>query len=199
MPKGTALITGASEGIGADIARLCAADGYDVILVARRASLLAELAADLSHSQGIAARALPVDLADPAAPEVIFEQTRADNVELLINNAGFGIRGPFVETDWDAESRLLQVNVIALMRLTKLYLPGMVRRRSGRILNVASTAAFVPGPFMALYYASKACVFSFSLALASELRGSGVTVTALCPGPTRTGFFKAAGIAGVKL
>jgi len=194
VAKGTALITGASTGLGAELAKLCAAGGYDVVLVARDAAPLAELADSLTRAYGVAARPLAADLARPAAPAEIFAQI-ATPVDILINNAGFGLRGAFAETDWDAESRLLQVNVAAVAHLTKLFLPTMLRRRAGRILNVASTAAFVPGPFMAMYYASKAFVLSFSEALANEVKGSGVTVTVLCPGPTRTGFAAAAGIA----
>jgi short-subunit dehydrogenase len=191
VAKGTALITGASSGIGAELAKLCAADGYDVILVARQRAALEDLALALSQAHGIAARALVADLAEPAATRAVYESAGA--VDILINNAGFGLRGAYAETDWDAEARMIQVNVTALAHLTKLYLPGMIARRSGRILNVASTAAFVPGPFMAMYYATKAFVFSFSLAIANELQGTGVTLTALCPGPTRTNFFEAAG------
>ena len=199
MSKGTALVTGASSGIGAELATLCAAGGYDLVLVARSAEKLAELAAGLSRAHGIAARPLAADLADPAAAQAIFEQTRGDTIEILINNAGFGVLGPYAETDWAAEARLLQVNIVALTHLTKLYLPEMLRRRSGRILNVGSTAAFVPGPFMAMYYASKAFVVSFSHAIANEVNGSGVTVTVLCPGPTLTGFSEAAGTSESKL
>jgi hypothetical protein len=199
MSKGTALVTGASSGIGAELAKLCAAGGYDVVLVARGAGKLEELAASLSRTHGIAARPLSVDLADPAAPQSIFEQTRGDTVEILINNAGFGLLGAFAETDWDQEARMIQVNITAPAHLTKLYLPEMLRRGSGRILNVASTAAFVPGPLMAMYYASKAFLLSFSHAIANEVKGTGVTVTALCPGPTLTGFSEAAGISGSKL
>ena len=199
MSKGTAVITGASSGIGAELAKLCAAGGYDVVLVARSAAKLAELAASLSRTHGIAARALAADLADPAAPQAIFEQTRGDTIEILINNAGFGLLGAFAETDWAVEAHMLQVNIAALAHLTKRYLPEMLRRRSGRILNVASTAAFVPGPFMSIYYASKAFVVSFSHAIANEVKGTGVTVTVLCPGPTLTGFSEAAGISGSKL
>jgi short-subunit dehydrogenase len=194
MAKGTALITGASSGIGAELAKLCAAEGYDVILVARRGGRLEELAASLARAHGIRARALPADLADRAAPQTIFDQTRGDTIEILINNAGFGLRGPFVETPWEMEARMIQVNVTALVHLTKLFLPEMLRRRSGRILNVASTAAFLPGPFMAVYYASKAFVLSFSEAIANEVRGTGVTVTVLSPGPTQTEFIAAAGM-----
>jgi len=199
VPKGAALITGASSGIGAELAKACAADGFAPILVARNTERLGSLADALKKAHGVEAKVLVADLADPAAPQSIFEQTRRDNVEILINNAGFGLRGPFAETDWDAEARLLQVNVTALLRLTKLFLPGMIARRQGRILNVASTAAFVPGPFMAMYYASKAFVRSFSESIANEVQGTGVTMTVLCPGPTRTAFPEAAGIADSNL
>ncbi len=197
MAQATALITGASGGIGAELARLCAAAGNNVILVARRQSELEAFAAELQRLHGIQARALAADLADPAAPQAIFESTGP--VGILINNAGFGKLGAFAESDWETQGRMLQVNVAALAHLTRLYLPGMLARRSGRILNVASTAAFVPGPLMAMYYASKACVFSFSLAIASELAGTGVTATVLCPGPTATNFGEVAGNAGSKV
>jgi uncharacterized protein len=191
VAKGTALITGASGGIGAELAGLCAAGGYDVVLVARQRAALEALASTLSRTHGVTARPLVADLAQPAAARMVFESAGA--VDILINNAGFGLRGAFSETDWEAEARMIQVNVATLAHFTKLYLPGMAARRSGRILNVASTAAFVPGPFMAMYYATKAFVLSFSLAIANELEGTGVTVTALCPGATRTNFFEAAG------
>lgn len=199
MPQGAALITGASSGIGAELAKLCAAGGYDVFLVARRTDRLTDLAASLTRKHGIEARVVTADLADAGAPQTIFERTGGQAIEILINNAGIGLRGPFAETDWTAESRLLQVNALAPVHLTKLYLPEMLRRRSGRILNVVSTAAFVPGPLMAMYYASKAFVLSFSHAIANEVKGTGVTVTALCPGLTRTEFVEAAGISASKL
>ena len=199
MAKGAALITGASSGIGAELARLCAKDGYAVILVARRAGRLAELADNLVREHGVQARVIAADLAEAAARTALHDQTRADNVEILINNAGFGLRGAYTETDWDAEARLIQVNMIAVAHLTKLFARDMSLRGSGRILNVGSTAAFVPGPFMAMYYASKAFVVSLSLAVANELQGSGVSVTVLCPGPTRTEFEAAAGIRDSKL
>ena len=193
----TALITGASSGIGAALARLCAAAGNDVVLVARRQSELDALAGALAREHGIVARVLPADLADPTAPTGIF--AAVGSVDILINNAGFGRLGSFAETDWLTEAHMIQVNVTAPAHLTKLYLPGMIARRSGRILNVASTAAFLPGPGMAMYYATKACVFSLSLAIAGEVEGTGVTVTALCPGPTVTNFAEVAGNAGSKL
>jgi len=195
MAAGAALITGASSGIGRELAQLCAAAGLPVVLVARNEAALRDLAGQL----GPRSRVLAADLSDPAAPAALFDQLRETPVEILINNAGFGVRGPFSETDWAEESRLFQVNVVALAHLTKLFLPLMLQRRSGRILNVASTAAFVPGPFMAAYYASKAFVRSFSEALAEEVAGTGVTVTVLCPGPTHTGFAANAGIDRVPL
>lgn len=191
MPRATALITGASSGIGLELAKLCAAAGNDVVLVARRQSELEALASELTRAHGVAARVIAADLADPQAPRAIFEACGAAGI--LINNAGFGLVGPFVDTDWEKEARMVQVNVTALLHLTKLYLPAMLGRRSGRILNVASTAAFVPGPYMSVYYASKAMVMSFTLALAAELEGTGVTATALCPGPTTTEFGRVAG------
>jgi short-subunit dehydrogenase len=191
VAKATALITGASGGIGAELAKLCAAAGNNLVLVARRAGELDRLAGTLQREHGATVSVLPADLADPGAPQAIFQS--AGPVDILINNAGFGLLGAFSETDWQIDERMLQVNIVSLTHLTKLYLPGMIARRVGRILNVASTGAFVPGPFMAPYYASKAFVFSFSLAIASELEGTGVTVTALCPGPTATNFGENAG------
>ena len=199
MGRATALITGASSGIGAELARLCAVDGYAPVLVARNREALGRLSADLAVSSGDSPRVLAADLADPAAPEAIFGALEGQTPAILINNAGFGLRGAFGDADWTAQANMIEVNVRALARLTRLFLPGMRARGSGRILNVASTAAFVPGPFMAVYYATKAFVFSFSLAVAEELKGSGVTMTVLCPGPTSTNFGAAAGMANSKL
>src|SRR4051812_35154267 len=174
MSRGTALITGASSGIGAELAALCAADGYDLILVARREELLQQLAADLIRRHRIAVRVLSADLADSRACDAIFEAARDRPVEVLINNAGIGLLGPFATIDWEAGHRLVQVNLVAVAHLTRLFLPQMSARGSGRILNVASTAAFVPGPLMSLYYASKSFVVSFSHAIANEMRGTGI-------------------------
>jgi uncharacterized protein len=143
VAKGAALITGASSGIGAELARLCAGDGYAVILVARRADRLAELAENLAREYGVRARGIAADLADAAAREALREQTRGDTVEILINNAGFGLQGAYTETDWEDEARLIEVNMTALAHLSKLFAKDMLRRGSGRILNVGSTAAFV--------------------------------------------------------
>jgi short-subunit dehydrogenase len=192
----TALVTGASAGIGAELAKLCAAAGCNLVLVARDAERLAALAADLTRIHKIQARVLPADLSDPQAPAQIFQQLEGAAIDILINNAGFGIQGAFAETDYTAGARLMQVNMTAPVHLTRLFLPAMLQRRRGRILNVASTAAFVPGPFMALYYASKAFLLSFSEAIANEVKNTGVTVTVLCPGPTRTEFFDRAAITG---
>lgn len=193
----TSLITGASSGIGLDLVRLFARDGFNVVLVARSEAKLREIAAGIEKEFGVAANVIVADLAQPDAARRIIDElsVRSIAIDALVNNAGLGLGGPFVETDWKTELEMIQVNVIALTQLTKLLLPPMVARRSGRILNVASTAAFQPGPFMAVYYATKAYVLSFSEAIADELRDSGVTVTALCPGPTETGFAATAQVA----
>jgi uncharacterized protein len=189
----TVLITGASGGIGEELARLFAANRHDLVLVARSADKLQSLSAELSRTHGIQARVLTADLAEVAAPPLIFEALRGVAIDVLVNNAGFGARGAYAEIDYDLEARMIQVNVTALAHLTRLFLPVMLARRNGKILNVASTAAYVPGPFMAVYYASKAFVLSFSEAIAEETRGKGVTVTALVPGPTETNFAATAG------
>jgi hypothetical protein len=186
------LITGASGGIGFELALLFGRDRYDCILVARSADKLHALAARLESEFRVKTLVVAKDLSKPAAVDEIYEEVTAAamNVDVLVNNAGFTVFGLFTQTDLDAELEMLQVNVVALTALTKLFLKGMVQRRYGRILNLGSTASFEPGPLMAVYYASKAYVLSFSEALANELRGTGVTVTALAPGPTRTGFQK---------
>jgi len=188
----TALITGASGGIGYELTLLLARDGFDCILVARSRDKLDELAARLESEFRVKTLVVARDLSKPTAVDEIYEEVSAASmsIDVLVNNAGFPVYGRFVDTDWQAELDMLQVNVVALTALTKLFVRGMVERRNGRILNLASTAAFVPGPLMAVYYASKAYVLSFSQALANELQGTGVTVTALAPGPTRTGFQK---------
>jgi short-subunit dehydrogenase len=188
----TALITGASGGIGYELALLFARDGFDCILVARSHEKLNALAARIESEFRVKTLVLPKDLSKPSAVDEIYEEISAASmpVDVLVNNAGFPVFGLFTETNLDTELEMLQVNVVALTQLTKLFLRGMIERRYGRILNLASTAAFEPGPLMAVYYASKAYVLSFSEALANELRGTGVTVTTLAPGPTRTGFQK---------
>lgn len=196
MREQTALVTGASSGIGNELAKLAAADGCNLVLVSRRQERLEALARDLSVAHGVSARVITADLADPAAPKRIVEELEKERltVDVLVNNAGLGIYGPFWKRDLGKELEVVQVNVVALTELTGLLLHGMISRKRGRILNVASTAAFQPGPWMAVYYATKAYVLSFSEAIAEELKGTGVTVTALCPGPTITEFQGAAGV-----
>ena len=189
-----ALITGASSGIGEELARLFAADGVNVALVARRADRLRGLADELAAAHGISAVPLPADLATPEGPRQVMQELtdRSIDIDDLVNNAGFGSNGPFAATDLQSQLDMVQVNVGSLVHLTGLLLPDMLRRGRGRILNVASTAAFQPGPRMAVYYATKAFVLHFSEALYEESRRQGVTVTCLCPGPTRTEFAEAA-------
>lgn len=192
----TALVTGASSGIGRELAKLLAADGLDLVLVARRTDRLEDLARELSVAHGVMARVLAKDFTSPSSPKEIVQELERDRLEVdvLVNCAGFGIYGRFWETEIERQMEVLQVNLVALTELTGRLLPGMVSRGRGRILNLASTAAFQPGPYMAVYYATKAFVLSFSEAIAAEVSGTGVTVTALCPGPTVTEFQEAAGI-----
>jgi short-subunit dehydrogenase len=199
--KGAALITGASSGIGLELARIFAKDGINLVLVARSTDKLQRLATELENAHSIHAAVFPCDLALPGTPDDLFSRTQAESipVDFLINNAGFGLRDSFERNDLTQLLEMLQVNVVALTHLTKLYLHEMLARKKGKILNVASTAAYQPGPWMAVYYASKAYVLSFSEALSNELSGTGVAVTALCPGPTRTGFQERAGAKDMQL
>ncbi|MGE5324236.1 MAG: SDR family NAD(P)-dependent oxidoreductase, partial [Actinomycetota bacterium] len=185
----TALITGASTGIGLDLARLMAPD-FDLIITARNQPKLEQIAQELQSKHGNRVHVIPADLADSTAPQALFDEAsrRGLQVDVLINNAGFGAYGEFKDISWQTEADMLQVNITALTQLTRLCLPGMVERRHGRIMNVASTAGFQPGPLMAVYYATKAYVISFSEAIANELKGTGVTVTCLAPGATDTEF-----------
>jgi len=189
-----ALVTGASAGIGQEIARLFAKDGHHLFLVARRRERLEALANQLSAQHQVSVGVLVEDLANPGAPGRILEQVRKAGVgiDFLVNDAGFGSHGNFAEADREVELRMVDVNVRAVVELCHRFLPAMLARRQGRILNFASVAGFVPGPLMATYYASKAFVLSFTEALAAELRGTGVTATAACPGPTRTEFGRVA-------
>ncbi|HEV8245168.1 MAG TPA: SDR family oxidoreductase [Polyangiaceae bacterium] len=191
----TALITGASAGLGAEFARCFARDRHDVVLVARRLPRLEALARKLESEHAVRVHVLSFDLGQKGAvQELTLELERLGvEVEYLVNNAGFGSRGAFQELDPERELSIIDLNVTALVALTRALLPAMVARKHGRILNIGSTAGFQPGPFMAVYYASKAFVNSFSEALSVELRGTGVTVTASCPGPTATEFGEVAG------
>ncbi len=191
----TALITGASSGIGLELARLFARSKHNVILVARRVDKLQALAEELQQ-EGVRVDLLPKDLQLDSAPVEIFQwcQQQQLQVDYLVNNAGLGDFGLFDASDWAAQKAMIQVNMNALTHLTHLFLPEMVKRRSGKILNIASTAAFQPGPYMSVYFASKAYVLHFSEAIANELKGTGVTVTAHCPSATESGFFGVAGM-----
>lgn len=191
-----ALVTGASSGIGRELARLLARDGYSLVLVARGSAGLSEVAAELRSGHGATVTAIPANLSIPAEIDRLLEKLRmtGTQVDVLVNNAGSGGAGRFAETDLAGELAMIALNVAAVTHLTKALLPAMLARRHGRILNVASTASFQPGPYMAVYYATKAYLLSFSDALAEELKGSGVTVTTLCPGPTRTAFAARAGM-----
>ena len=197
----TALITGASGGIGYELAKLFARDHYNLVLVARSADKLAQLATELEKAYKIRATVVTADLSRPSGPEQVFAATQKAgiDVDVLVNNAGAGQFGLYVDTDLQQELGQLQLNITSLTHLTKLYLPPMVQRRCGRILNVASTAAFQPGPLMAVYYATKAYVLSLSSALSNELKGTGVTATCLCPGPTTTEFHKRAAMDASKI
>lgn len=197
----TALITGASGGIGYELAKLFAQDGYNLVLVARSEQKLLQIAQDFTSQYEIKVEIIVKDLALPSAPTEIFTklQHAGIKVDVLVNNAGFGSYGFFHETDLASELELLQVNIVGLTHLTKLFLPEMVQQGFGKVLNVSSGAAFQPGPLMAVYFASKAYVLSFSEAIANELEGTGVSVTALCPGPTTSGFQSRAAMAESKL
>ncbi|HLX85186.1 MAG TPA: SDR family oxidoreductase [Terriglobales bacterium] len=197
----TALITGASFGIGLEFARIFAREGYNLVLVARSADKLRQLASELEKAHGTRSLILAADLTEPGASAYVLDQTtRAEiPVDVLVNNAGFGQYGFFAQNDLEECLRQIQLNITTLTHLTRLYLPMMIDRRSGGILNMASTAAFQPGPLMAVYFATKAYVLHLSEALANELQGTGVTVTCLCPGPTATEFQARAKIADIRL
>jgi hypothetical protein len=192
------LVTGASSGLGRELARLFAADRCNLVLVARQREKLDALATELRQSHGVEVRVLVEDLADPKTPQAIFDTLAAEGVAVavLVNNAGFGSAGAVADLPVERQMDMIRVNVAALTHLTRLFLPGMIQRRSGGVLNVASTAAFQPGPYAAVYYATKAYVLSLTEALAEELLGSGVRVTCLAPGPTATGFAAAADLEG---
>lgn len=184
------LITGASSGIGWELSHVFARKKHDLILTARSESKLQELKKDLEEKYKIKAQVIAADLSKPESPRTLFQIIKAQNyeIDILVNNAGFGCHGEFAKADWQKQRDMIQVNIMALTELTHLFLPSMIAKKSGKILNVASTAAFQPGPLMSVYYATKAFVLSFSEGLFEELQSSGITVTALCPGPTLSGF-----------
>lgn len=196
MPNDKVFITGASSGIGLDLARQFASHGHPLVITARVESELQAVARDLEAAHGVSVRVIAKDLEQPHAAEELYEATRmeAEPVDILVNNAGLGRLGRFWELPMDAILSMLRVNVEAVVRLTRLFLPDMVARGRGRLLNTASVAGFEPGPLMATYHATKAFVLSFSESLVEELRDTGVTVTALCPGVTDTDFMPKAGM-----
>jgi short-subunit dehydrogenase len=196
-----ALVTGASTGIGHDLAKLCACAGYDVIAVARNRAQLESLASEIGNTHRRQVRIAVKDLSRPEAAAELYEELAGlrSDVVMLINNAGVGMLGFFAELDTEKQMEMLRLNVDALTHLTRLFVPAMIARRKGYVLNVASTAAFQPGPLMAVYYASKAYVVSFSSALHNELKPHGVVVTTLCPGPTQTEFQRRAQMEATRL
>jgi hypothetical protein len=190
----TALITGASGGIGLELARIFAANGNNVVLVARNQSRLGEIKAELEAKHKVKVLTIDKDLSLRDAAREVYEQTQSSGwqIDYLVNNAGFGDYGPFADSSWDKQLQMIDLNITALTHLTKLYLENMMARKSGKIMNLASTAAFQSGPLMAVYFATKSYVLHFSEALDNEVREKGITVTAVCPGATESGFQAAA-------
>ncbi len=198
--KGWTLITGASEGLGREFAMIAAAEGRDLVLASRQGEKLEALAETLRSAHKVAVEVIPTDLSDPAAVDALWRLASSRRrIDILVNNAGLGSNGPFESADFSRELSSVGVNVLALTILMKRAVPHMRAAGGGQILNVASTAAFMPGPNMAVYHATKAYVLSLSEAVADELRGSGVTVTVLCPGATATNFAKDAKMEGIRL
>ncbi|MGB0980892.1 MAG: SDR family NAD(P)-dependent oxidoreductase [Winogradskyella sp.] len=186
----TALITGAASGLGYELSLLLAKDAYKLILVDINTNNLAKVKTELESNFNIEVITLTIDLSLPNSAQHIMDSIPNEPIDVLINNAGFGLFGSFTETDWEREYAMLHVHIIVTTHLTKLVLKSMLQRGSGKILNMSSLAAFQPGPLMSIYYASKGYILSFSEAIANELKGSGITVTTLCPGPTKTSFQK---------
>jgi short-subunit dehydrogenase len=184
----TALVTGAASGLGYELSLLLANDGYNLILVDIDGTNLKKVKSELVSTYNCEVDILIKDLSKPDAAAGIVNEINPVSVDVLINNAGFGLFGTFSDTDWQRESEMLHLHILTSTHLTKLLLEGMLKKGSGKILNISSLAAFQPGPLMSIYYASKAYMLSFSEAIANELKGTGVTVTALCPGPTKTSF-----------
>jgi uncharacterized protein len=201
MSKQTALITGASGGIGLELAREFAKDGYNLVLVARSKDKLEGIAADFAKQYNISATVIAKDLSKASAPDELYNELKMQDIQIdaLVNNAGFATYGKFVEIPLEQELQEMQLNMVTLTHLSKLFGKDMVTRKNGKILNIASTASFQPGPLMAVYYATKSYVLSFSEAIANELEGTGVTVTVLCPGPTESGFQERANMQESKL
>lgn len=196
-----ALITGASGGIGEHFARIHAAKGGDLVLIARSEGKLNTLAEELQQQHNVQVEVLVKDLSQPQEVQASYDYLKKQNIEVeyLINNAGFGTYGSFTQTSWTAEAGMIDLNVRSLTHFCKLWAPEMAQRGYGKILNIASTASYQPGPFMAVYFATKHYVLAFSDALAEELKGTGVTVTTLCPGPTASGFQEEANMQNAKM
>ena len=190
--KNVALITGASSGIGLELARIHAEKGNDLVVIARSADKLEELKSELESAHSVSVYVIAADLSQPTIPQDIYNELESNGIEIeyLINNAGFGGHGQFAKRKWSEDSSMIDVNVKSLTHLTHLFLPKMLERNSGKILNVASTAGFIPGPLQAVYYATKAYVLSLSEALSEEVMSTNVNVTALCPGAVATEFAK---------
>lgn len=186
----TALITGASSGIGLEFAKIFAAEKNNLVLVARSGGKLIQLAEDLQRKHNISVRVIGADLSRMSEVQKVYDTCKAYNIQIeyLVNNAGFGDFGYFIESDWNKTEQMLDLNIKSLTKMCRLFVPGMVQRKSGKVLNVASTAAFQPGPTMAVYYGTKSYVLFLSEALYNELHGTGVHVTCLCPGSTESGF-----------
>lgn len=201
MNKQTVLITGASSGIGLELARKFAREGYSLVLVARSIKNLEQLADELRKNYKVEAHVLAADLRLAGAASGIAQELKSRNlaVDILVNNAGFGLLGPFAQLDAQQQLDMIQVNIVALSALTRLLLPPMIERNVGGILNVASMAAFQAGPNLAVYYATKAFVLSFTEALHEEVSHTNLHVSCLCPGPTHTGFVAAANMENVNL
>jgi len=197
----TALITGASNGIGLELAMVYAKMGDNLVLVARNMGKLNELKSELEKQYNVKVYNIGKDLSLPLSVKEVYDEITRQKitVDYLINNAGFGDYGMFYETDWNKEEKMISLNIITLTHFTKLFLRDMIQRGAGKIMNVASTAAFQSGPTMAVYYATKAYVLSFSEAINNEVKGKGVTITALCPGATTSGFMEVAGLHNSKL
>jgi len=197
----TALITGASSGIGTELAKQFAADKINLVLVARRRERLEKLALEIKKDYDVEVDVLAADLTDGPARQQIMDTLQPKNIviDYLVNNAGFGDSGPYVECDWEKQQQMIALNITALSHLTRLLLPGMVKRKTGGMLNVASTAGFLPGPYMSVYYASKAYVLNFTEAIAEEVAGYGIKVSALCPGPVVTEFQENANIDNARM
>lgn len=198
---GYALVTGASSGIGYELAKVLAKDGKNLVIVARSQDKLEELKTEIENKYGTSVRVLPKDLSNPNAPQEIFSELEKDgvNVDVLVNNAGYGVYGMFSETDLREELAMIQVNAVSVIHLTKLFLKQMLENKSGWILNVASLCSFLSSPLESVYCASKSLVLHFSEALANELQGTGVTVTCLCPGLAKTEFHKRAHMENTKV